>query len=172
MKFNTLISTTVVIGLALAVAGCASIVSGGRQSVSIKSQPSDAKVTVFDMNGKQAAVGQSPAHFRLPRSHGFFAKAEYRIIIEKQGYKNTEVQLEANLNGWYFGNFLIGGLLGFVVIDPATGAMWSLSPKAVDKVLETQNASVAREEGGLVVMLRQDLPEALAGSLELLPVHQ
>ena len=171
MKPSRVINTAIGIGLAFTVAGCASVISGGRQSVSIKSQPSDAKVTVYNLNGAQAAVGQSPAVFRLPRSNGFFAKAEYRVVIEKQGYRTAEIQLEAKLNGWYFGNFLIG-LLGFVVIDPATGAMWSLSPKMVDEVLKPQDASRIREEGGLVIMLRQNLAERFADSLQPLPVHQ
>ena len=35
--------------------------------------------------------------------------------------------LSANLNGWYFGNIITpGGLLGFLIIDPASGAMWKL----------------------------------------------
>ncbi len=172
MKPSRVVKTAIGIGLAVTVAGCASVISGARQSVSIKSHPSDAKVTVYNINGAQAAVGQSPAVFRLPRSNGFFAKAEYRIVIEKQGYRTAEVQLEAKLNGWYFGNLFIGGLLGLVVIDPATGAMWSLSPKLVDEVLKPQNASRIREEGGLVVMLRQNLPDRFAGSLQPLPVHQ
>ena len=172
MKPSRVINAAIGRGLAVAVGGCASVISGGRQSVSVKSQPSDAKVTVYNMNGAQTAVGQSPVVFRLARSNGFFAKAEYRIVIEKQGYRTAEIQLEAKLNGWYFGNFFFPGLVGFVAIDPATGAMWALSPKLVDEVLKPQISSCIREQGGLVVMLRQNLPDRFAGSLHPLPVRQ
>ena len=32
----------------------------------------------------------------------------------------------AGLNGWYFGNILIGGLVGMLIVDPLTGAMYRM----------------------------------------------
>ena len=152
--------------LVFTLLGCASIVDGGRKTVSIKSQPSEAKVTVYDKKGAEVVVGQTPALFPLKRSGGFFMTAKYRIVIEKQGYKTAEVEVKSTINGWYFGNIIFGGLLGLLIIDPATGAMWTLSPKEVDQVLTAQSASIIREEGGLVVMLRQDVPQQFLGSLQ------
>lgn len=51
-------------------------------------------------------------------------------------------------------------------MDPATGAMWTLSPREIDKVLTPQSAAVLREQGGFVVMLRQDVPQEFVGSLQ------
>ncbi len=36
------------------------------------------------------------------------------------------VTFDTKLDGWYFGNLIFGGLLGILIIDPATGAMWRL----------------------------------------------
>jgi hypothetical protein len=39
---------------------------------------------------------------------------------------------------WYVGNILFGGLLGFVFIDPATGAMWVIEPKNLNITLQPE----------------------------------
>ncbi|MDB4525936.1 hypothetical protein N9065_03445 [Akkermansiaceae bacterium] len=38
--------------------------------------------------------------------------------------------LDASMDPWYAGNIIFGGILGVLVVDPATGAMWQL-PKEV-----------------------------------------
>lgn len=48
---------------------------------------------------------------------------------------NQTVPLSADISGWYFGNILFGGLIGMLIVDPATGAMWKLP--------ENVNASVS-----------------------------
>jgi len=46
------------------------------------------------------------------------------IFCHVQREKTTKI--EGTMDGWYIGNLLFGGILGFLVIDPATGAMWKL----------------------------------------------
>ena len=41
------------------------------------------------------------------------------------------------MDGWYAGNILIGGLLGLLIIDPATGSMWKLD-ESVQVALKQQ----------------------------------
>ena len=43
------------------------------------------------------------------------------------------------MDGWYIGNILFGGLIGMLIVDPATGAMYNL-PDRVDINLD-QDAS-------------------------------
>jgi hypothetical protein len=62
----------------------------------------------------------------LNSSDGFFSAARYTFQFEKEGCNPTTTTLSAGINGWYFGNLLFGGLIGFLIVDPATGAMWSL----------------------------------------------
>ena len=166
MKLNKPFQTSVAGLLILSLSGCASIVDGGRKEVSVKSQPSEAKVTVYDKKGTEVVAGQTPAIFPLKRSGGYFTGAKYRIVVEKPGYKTAEIEVKSTINGWYFGNFVFGGLIGLLIVDPATGAMWKLSPKDTTSVLEAQSASVIREEGGLIVMLREAVPQHLVGSLQ------
>jgi hypothetical protein len=52
---------------------------------------------------------------------------DYTITFKKEGCTPHTAEIERGVDGWYlFGNFFIGWLVGWVVIDPATGAMWTL----------------------------------------------
>jgi hypothetical protein len=51
------------------------------------------------------------------------------------GYETKTISVECKLNGWYFGNILIGGLIGLLIVDPATGAMYKLSSEGITEDL-------------------------------------
>ena len=121
------------LGLAFVVAssGCATIVGGASpQGVSIRSNPSDAAVQVYDLKtGNQLYSVRTPVMVSLPKSNGFFAGASYRVILQKAGYASREVVIDSHPGGWYLaGNLFFGGLIGWLIVDPATGAMWTLAP--------------------------------------------
>jgi len=113
--------------------GCASIVKGTRQSVSIQSTPPGCRVTVSEMSGAVITTQQTPCTVSLARGRGFFSAGDYRVRFEMQGYAPAEIKVSGSLGGWYvIGNFFIGGLIGWVIIDPLTGAMWTLGPDPVN----------------------------------------
>ena len=157
--------------MAISLMGCASILDGGPRHVSVTSEPPDAKVTVFDKSGQAVQTQQTPAVFSLKRGNGYFRGARYHLVIEKEGYAKTELNLTATVNGWYFGNFFFGGLIGLLVVDPASGAMYTLSPKNISVALEKHSASIRTEKDGLMVMLRKDVPAELASSLVPVPLQ-
>lgn len=109
------------------LSGCASIVSGGPEIVTINSNPPEAKMTLCnDRTGQCMAIGQTPYTATLERGQGFFKPARYSIKCEKEGYGPAERTLSAGMNGWYAGNIIFGGLIGILIVDPATGAMWDI----------------------------------------------
>jgi hypothetical protein len=109
------------------LSGCASIVSGGPEVVTISSNPPAAKMTLCnDRTGQCMAVGQTPYTATLERGQGYFKPARYSIKCEKEGYGLAERTLSAGMNGWYAGNIIFGGLIGILIVDPATGAMWDI----------------------------------------------
>ncbi|HEX9261192.1 MAG TPA: hypothetical protein VF893_01535, partial [Candidatus Bathyarchaeia archaeon] len=57
----------------------------------------------------------------------------------KDGYAAKTINIDSFLSGWYAGNVILWpvAVIGGLIIDPLTGAMWSLSPKNIDAVLET-----------------------------------
>ncbi|MFZ3047160.1 MAG: hypothetical protein WA151_14710, partial [Desulfatirhabdiaceae bacterium] len=56
---------------------------------------------------------------------GFFDGQTYTIDFTAPGYQPQTCILDSYLNGWYFCNVILGGGLGMLIIDPATGAMWN-----------------------------------------------
>ncbi len=109
-----------------ALTGCSSIVSGGRDTVSFTSNPTGARIRVVDRAGKEVQSGTTPCKLDLNRGQGYFTPAQYKVLASAPGVPEREVPLRAGLNGWYFGNIVFGGLVGMIVVDPLTGAMWDL----------------------------------------------
>ncbi|WP_431158665.1 PEGA domain-containing protein [Winogradskyella poriferorum] len=124
---------------------CASIVSKSNYPITINSSPSDAKITITDKNGKEVYKGNTPAELKLKAGSGFFSKASYQVKFEKMGYDTKLVPIEFKLDGWYFGNILIGGLIGLLIVDPATGAMYKLDKEYISETLSPSTASVEKE---------------------------
>jgi hypothetical protein len=115
----------------LSFSGCASIIKGGgHQGVNFKSEPTDAKLTVTDVrSGTVVTQTRTPNTVLLEKSAGYFKYAKYRVVLEKDGYESKELNIEGDANAWYAaGNLIFGGLIGYLIVDPATGAMWSINP--------------------------------------------
>lgn len=109
------------------VSGCASIVSDSSYPVTISASPEGVRYTVKNAKrGYDVMSGVTPATISLSADEGFFSKASYLVTFEKPGYDSVTLPLKAGMDGWYVGNLLFGGLIGFLIIDPATGAMWKL----------------------------------------------
>jgi hypothetical protein len=73
--------------------------------------------------------------------------------------------VEGQVNGWYFGNIIFGGLIGLLAVDPATGAMYTLQPRQVETTLDTLKVSRKGNEQTLTVILVEDVPRKLVGQL-------
>lgn len=160
--FTPAVNAVIGLILCLSLSSCASIVSGGPKKVTINTTPPGAKVTIYDKYGKLVLAKQSPAVVALDRSTGYMAGQEYRIVIEKPGYKPTEVRVRANINGWYFGNILFGGLIGMVIVDPITGAMFTLKPDQINETLTPAQRKSLKKRPGLGIMLKEQLsPEQI-----------
>lgn len=112
----------------LLCSGCASIVSKSNWPVMISSSPGDAVVAVKDSSGVQIMQVRTPSTLLLKSGSGYFCSAEYIFEFSKEGYEPQSVILKSNVNGWYMGNLLFGGLIGFFIVDPLTGAMYELPP--------------------------------------------
>ncbi len=107
--------------------GCASIVSSSKSNVPIITQPDEATCEITELSsGNMISKTKTPHTAALDASAGFFQSASYKIKLSKEGYIPYETQIDASINGWYFGNIAFGGLLGILIVDPATGAMWKI----------------------------------------------
>ncbi|ABC27241.1 conserved hypothetical protein [Hahella chejuensis KCTC 2396] len=143
--------------------GCASIVSESSYPVAISSSPSNAQFVIEDLNGNEIHAGHTPATVTLSAGGSYFQKAKYRVTFHKDGYVDKTVMLESTLDGWYFGNILLGGLIGMLIVDPITGAMWKL-PDGKATVLEDRYAST-QNNGDLTIVSIDQLSDAERNSL-------
>ena len=113
--------------MANSLVGCASIVSKSQWPVTVQSNPSGAKCVVAKKNGVQLHTGETPMTLTLNSSEGYFSKAAYTINCNKDGFAPSASEISADVSGWYLlGNLGFGGLIGWLIVDPATGAMWKL----------------------------------------------
>lgn len=169
MKTTRIYLQAALAGLLLVCTGCASIVTSGDRTIPVNSAPSGANVTVYDMNKKVVASAVTPAQIKLKKGAGYFKGAQYRVLVEKDGYQPCEYQIKPDINGWYWGNFGFGGMLGLVVVDPLTGAMWVLKPDKIEAQLSVcpPGASTAALSSDAKVehaALKQKAPEPGSGS--------
>ena len=117
--------------LALALAasmlsGCATIVGDTTTPVTVASEPAGATYEVRDSTGLVVHRGVTPSMVTLKTGAGYFRSAKYSVLLRKEGYGDQTVPLEGNVSGWYWGNFVFGGIIGMFVVDPLTGAMFKL----------------------------------------------
>ncbi|WP_137936123.1 hypothetical protein [Chitinivorax sp. B] len=142
--------------------GCASIIDGGSSVVEVKSTPEGATVVVTDEAGSKVHKAETPTTISLARGAGYFKAKSYSIELTKTGYKSQTIELRSSMNGWYIGNILFGGLIGFLVVDPLTGAMWKLTPEKIDATLDQDAAKVTMDGGRtLNIVLLEDVPVAM-----------
>ncbi|MGB0343006.1 MAG: hypothetical protein ACPGGG_06180 [Parvibaculales bacterium] len=113
------------------LAACASIIDGGpTKPVRVNSAITGKQFIVRDKSGKIVHRGTTPATVNLPRSGDGWAEGQRYTISFEDGSSSAVVKSSAT--GWYIaGNLVFGGLIGWLLVDPITGAMYKLSPEEV-----------------------------------------
>lgn len=106
---------------------CATIFTATKYPVSFNTTPEGAGITIENRAGKIIYEGITPASVKLKSSAGYMKKEEYKITFTKDGYVQKTVNITAELDGWYIGNILLGGIPGMLIIDPLSGAMWKIA---------------------------------------------
>lgn len=120
------------------ISGCASIVSTSEYPVKIDSSVSGATVSIKDKYGAEVQKVTTPAMITLS-SGGGWKSASYMFEFEKEGYESSTESIVAEINPWYMGNIIFGGLVGMILVDPATGAMWKLKDHVHAQMYEKRN---------------------------------
>ena len=127
--------TGVLITTTLFSSSCATIFGRSSYNVTINSTPAGAQLTVIDKLGKEVYKGQTPATVNLKSSAGYMSKATYQLKFDLPDHEQKIVSVTSNLNGWYIGNILVGGLIGMLIIDPLSGAMYKLPQTTFNETL-------------------------------------
>ena len=153
-----------ILGTNLLVIGCATIVGDKTQLIPISSTPSEASILIIDEKGAQIFKGLTPTNVTLNKSDGsYWGKKSYTVEISKEGYQTQSIPISARANGWYIGgNIIFGGLIGWFIVDPLNGAMYTLSPDQITSTLSSESAhNNSATDGSIAVMLVQDVPMSL-----------
>lgn len=123
--FRKMVGVAAVVAV-VGIQGCASIVGESRYPVAVSSAPAGASFEITDKNGTVVHAGNTPSTVTLKSGKGYFTGQTYLLRFKKEGYPDKTVELDSSLSGWYWGNLLIGGLVGMLIVDPLTGAMYKL----------------------------------------------
>lgn len=158
---------SVVTCLIISIAGCASIFSKNSFPVTIKSTTDGAHFVIRDTSGGVIHAGETPATVTLTSSKGYFQSANYTVVFSKDGYKDQSIPLSSSISGWYWGNILLGGAIGMLIVDPLTGSMWKL-PDNVAATLSEQDPKIGLENGvtpQLQIVAMDQVPDELRAQL-------
>ncbi|MGA0164382.1 MAG: PEGA domain-containing protein [Bdellovibrionota bacterium] len=118
MKITYLIS---LVGISvLTLSGCATIMKGRSQVVSINSNVKDAEITI---DGK--VVGRTPYNGPIERG------SDTSVTLSKAGYESKTVVLNTEFENVFWGNIILGGSFGSST-DYGTGAMYKYSPATIN----------------------------------------
>ena len=161
MKKIVILTIVLFVGSAF-LAGCASIVSKSDYSVSISSQPAGAEISINNRAGESVFAGKTPATINLKASAGFFKGENYTVTFKKEGCLAHTAQIERGVDGWYIaGNLVFGGLIGWLIVDPATGSMWTLENLHVELNL-SETSSV---KNGINLVTIDEVPDHLRSKM-------
>ena len=128
MKIKQIITLA---GILFMLSGCASIVGKSSETVRLDSNLDDVEVTVKNRAGFPVYKGNAPTSVILSKKAGFFSGETYSISAHKKGYHPQNIQLDTGVSGWYWGNILLGGLVGMLIVDPLTGSMWTFDESTI-----------------------------------------
>ena len=142
---------------------CATIMGkSAPETLNIRSTPDQASVVIADESGTKIFEGKTPTSLPLEKKKGYFSGKKYTVKITKEGYAEHSVTVDTRVNGWYIGgNLIFGGLIGWLIVDPATGAMWSLDTNEINTTLAASKQGAMIEPNGAVIVLLQDVPVSL-----------
>jgi hypothetical protein len=103
----------------LILSGCATVVTGKYQEIPVTSEPTGIKV--------RTDTGVSiitPGKFSLLRNQNHI------LVAECPGVEPHQFEIKHKLQGWFWGNILLGGIIGGVV-DASSGSSDKLIPNRV-----------------------------------------
>jgi len=146
------------------ISGCASIVSKSQYPVTFTSNPDKANITITDENGLRLYTGTTPTTLTLKAGESYFHGCSYTVEYKMDGYEPQIAILDSRMDGWYLGNILFGGLIGILIVDPLTGAMYKLDSQLIVNLAE-KTAAFENNATDLQIGMLEDVPEHLRAQL-------
>jgi hypothetical protein len=164
-----MLKLTTAIAIVSLMTGCASIVGEKEQSVTINSSPSNADVLITDERSMEVHSGTTPSTVQLRKSDGsYFGGKSYTVEISKEGYESRTMMISSSPNGWYIGgNLIFGGFIGWLIVDPLTGAMYNLTPDTLNASLG-ESVVTTDSDSEITLVLVEDVPNHMIDKMQYL----
>lgn len=144
-----------VLALALTVVGCATIISGTSQLMSVNANVDGAQVHLITAAGEQL-LGTTPLSTRVKRGQ------EGTLRVSAPGHRPYESALNKKINTVFWVNIFIGGTFGSTT-DYTTGAMYEYEPSTfmvtlqpVDQSAQAMNDWQQRERFRAFILYNTD----------------
>lgn len=117
MIYRWRVVCVVFIAISSLASGCATIVKGGSQELTINTDPVGA---TCDLSRSGALIGSlktTPGVIDVRKDSN-----DIEVSCRKSGYKTTSGRIASSFEGWTLGNFVLGGIIGLAV-DAGSGAL-------------------------------------------------
>ena len=141
----SLIRTCLLLSLAAMLPGCATLVEGSNQNLTVSTSPAGAQCAVDWASTRLGMINPTPGSLRIDKS-----KNDLTVTCEKEGFRTAIVSQTASFGGTTFGNILLGGGVGFIV-DAASGANYTYPSKVrldMAPVVKSSIAAMASDQPG------------------------
>lgn len=126
------------VALLTAGSGCATVLHGTTQRLTVTSNPPGATAVVLPQN----VTLTTPSAITLER------KKVYTVVFEAPGYERTTVYVNRQMSDAANGNALVGGLVGLET-DFQNGAAFVLTPDPVHAEMTPVHENAAQAAGAL-----------------------
>ena len=124
--------------------GCATIVKGSSQGITVKTDPPGANCEL-SKNGKSVGiVNPTPGTVQLGKG-----ASALDVICKKSGYLDANAKLPSSFQACTLGNAILGGVVG-IVVDAGSGAMHEYQPEISMRLLPESFGSIERDRKSVV----------------------
>lgn len=101
---------------ALAVASCATVIKGSSQDIVVGTEPAGADCMITRQGNLIGRVNPTPGKANIEKT-----KYDIKVVCTKSGFEDASYDGHSGIEGATFGNFALGGLIGWGM-DSALGS--------------------------------------------------
>jgi hypothetical protein len=143
----------VLLPLLLVSGGCATITTGGSQTIGVMTEPEGADCTFARDGIVIARVNPTPGAVLVGKGSGSIT-----VLCRKDGYQDTAGATASEFQPVTLGNIILGGLIG-VVVDAGSGAMMKYPESVTFVLVPHEFASAADRDAFFANLSRTFLAE-------------
>ena len=130
----------VILPAALLVSGCATVIAGTNQTLTVNSVPQGATCRLTRDGTEVATIASTPGTLALGKSSGYL-----RVVCAKPGYLDAVVTMVSHVHTSTFWNNAGFGIIGLGV-DSASGAMYHYVPELTVNLIDEEFESEASRD--------------------------